>query len=66
MKTADRKRINRALEHTMAAITQINRFKKERRTAEENFFLEEGVKYHLQSVNRRLLMLLNREENKDE
>lgn len=66
MKTADRNRINRALEHTMAAITQINSFKKERRTAKENYFLEERVKYHLQSVNRRLLMLLNQEENKDE
>ena len=66
MKTADRNRINRALEHTMAAVTQINSFKKERRTAHENFVLEERVKYHLQTVNRKLLMLLNQEENKDE
>lgn len=66
MKTADRNRINRALEHTMAAVTQINSFKKERRTALENLILEEGVKKYLQTVNRKLLMLLNLEENKDE
>ena len=66
MKTADKNRINRALEHTMAAITIINSFKKEHRTAHENFILEERVKYHLQDVNRKLLMLLNQEENKDE
>ena len=66
MKTADRNRINRALEHTMAAVTQINSFKKERRTAKENFVLEERVKYHLQTVNRKLLMLLNQEEDKNE
>ena len=66
MKTADRNRINRALEHTMAAITIINSFKKERRTAKENFVLEQNVKYHLQTVNRKLLMLLNQEEDKNE
>ena len=50
----------------MAAVEEIKGFKKERRNAHENFVLEERVKYHLQTVNRKLLMLLNQEENKDE
>lgn len=66
MKTADKNRISRALEHTMAAVEEIKGFKKERRNAHENFVLEERVKKHLQTVNRKLLMLLNQEENKDE
>lgn len=66
MKTEDKNRISRALEHTMAAVEEIKGFKKERRTAYENFVLEERVKFHLQTVNRKLLMLLNQEDNKNE
>lgn len=50
----------------MAAVEEIKSFKKERRTAHENFVLEERVKYHLQTVNRKLLMLLNQEDEKNE
>ena len=61
MKRADKNRINRAMEHCMAAITHINSFKKEQRTDYENYILERIVKDHLQSVNRKLLMLLNQD-----
>ena len=58
---ADKNRVKRAIEHIMAAITNINSIKEKDRTAEENVLLE-LARSNLSIEYRKLRILIKDEE----
>lgn len=61
MREPDKNRVRRAMEHIMAAITNINSIKWEHRTNDELLTLE-GVKGHLAEEYRTLKRLTEKED----